>query len=155
MTRSRGAKPPSQRQLRVGEELRHVLAQLLNAGAANDPDLAGASITVSEVRVSPDLKNAAVFVLPLAGRNEQSVMAALKRAAPFFRRRLAEEVVLRYAPRLSFQLDRSFAEADRIERLLASERVRRDLSAEEGEEAERERPATEDDAEETGGHGQG
>ncbi len=128
MTRSRGAKAPSQRQLRVGEELRHVMARLLNAGEAHDPDLAGASITVSEVRVSPDLKNATVFFLPLAGRNEAAVLAALKRAAPFFRHRLAEEMTLRFTPRLSFQLDRSFEEADRIERLLHSERVRQDLS---------------------------
>ncbi|SMF74559.1 ribosome-binding factor A [Tistlia consotensis] len=137
MTRSRGAKAPSQRQLRVGEELRHVMARLLNAGEAHDPDLAGASITVSEVRVSPDLKNATVFVLPLAGRQEASVLAALKRAAPFFRHRLAEEMTLRFTPRLSFQLDHSFEEADRIERLLHSERVRQDLAAEgEAEQAE-------------------
>lgn len=134
MAGSRGGKAPSQRQLRVGEELRHLMARLLNAGEAHDPDLAGASITVSEVRVSPDLKNATVFVLPLAGRNESTILSALKRAAPFFRHRLAEELALRYTPRLSFQLDRSFDEAERVERLLAKERVRRDLDPEaEGE----------------------
>lgn len=127
MTRSRGPKAPTQRQLRVGEELRHLMARLFAADEAHDPDLAGASITVSEVRVSPDLKNATVFVLPLGGQNAAVVLAALKRAAPFFRRRLAEELTLRYTPRLAFQLDRSFDEAERVERLLASERVRRDL----------------------------
>ncbi|MEX0759885.1 MAG: 30S ribosome-binding factor RbfA [Tistlia sp.] len=127
MTRSRGPKAPTQRQLRVGEELRHLMARLFAAGEAHDPDLADASITVSEVRISPDLKNATVFVLPLAGRDEAVVLAALKRAAPYFRRRLAEQLTLRYTPSLDFQLDRTFDEAERVERLLASERVRRDL----------------------------
>lgn len=120
-------KAPSQRQLRVGEQLRHLLAEALRAGHVRDPDLRDASITVTEVRVSPDLKNATAFVMPLAGRDLETVIAALGRAAPFFRRELAREAQLRYAPRLTFQPDRSFAEAERINTLLQGERVRRDL----------------------------
>ena len=120
-------KAPSQRQLRVGEQLRHLLAEALRAGHVRDPDLRDASITVTEVRVSPDLKNATAFVMPLAGRDLETVIAALGRAAPFFRRELAREAQLRYAPRLTFQPDRSFAEAERINTLLQGARVRRDL----------------------------
>lgn len=120
-------KAPSQRQLRVGEQLRHLLAEALRTGHVRDPDLRDASITVTEVRVSPDLKNATAFVMPLAGRDLETVIAALGRAAPFFRRELAREAQLRYAPRLTFQPDRSFAEAERINTLLQGERVRRDL----------------------------
>ncbi|WP_366556338.1 30S ribosome-binding factor RbfA [Aquibaculum sediminis] len=128
MTRSKG-KAPSQRQLRVGELLRHELARLINDGVAHDPALRAASITVSEVRVSPDIKNATAFVLPLAGQNRDAILPALKRAAPYFRRRLADVVELRYTPRLDFRLDTSFDEAERIDRLLGSERVRQDTEA--------------------------
>lgn len=126
MTRSKG-KAPSQRQLRVGELLRHELARLINEGTAHDPALREASITVSEVRVSPDLKNATAFVLPLAGEDREAILPALRRAAPFFRHLLAANVELRHTPRLDFRLDTSFDEADRIDRLLHSDRVRRDL----------------------------
>jgi len=136
MTRSKG-RAPSQRQLRVGELLRHELARLVNEGAASDPVLHGASITVSEVRVSPDMKNATAFVLPLAGSDSERVLPALRRAAPFFRHRLAERVELRHTPRLDFRLDLSFDEAERIGRLLHGEKVRRDLlPGEPGEEQE-------------------
>lgn len=134
MTRSRG-RAPSQRQLRVGELIRHELARLLNDGAASDPILREASITVSEVRVSPDMKNATAFILPLAGSDSERVLAALRRASPFFRHRLAEQVELRHTPRLDFRLDLSFDEAERIERLLQGEKVRRDLEAGEPGEA--------------------
>lgn len=132
MSRSKG-KAPSQRQLRVGELLRHELARLMNDGSAHDPALRGASITVSEVRVSPDIKNATAFVLPLAGEERDSVLPALRRAAPYFRRRLAEVVELRYTPQLDFRLDTSFDEAERIDRLLHSERVRQDIEASESQ----------------------
>ena len=132
MARSKG-KAPSQRQLRVGELIRHELARLLNDGTAHDPVLRSASITVSEVRTSPDIKNATAFVLPLAGEERDKILSALARAAPFYRRRLAENVELRYTPRLSFQLDTSFDEAERIERLLASERVRQDIDRDSGD----------------------
>src|SRR6266404_8402809 len=82
----------SQRQLRVGEELRHVLAQLLRPGELRDPALREATVTVTEVRVSPDLKNATAFVMPLAGTNAEEIMAGLKRSAPFLRGRVARMV---------------------------------------------------------------
>ena len=128
MARSKG-KAPSQRQLRVGEVIRHELARLLNDGTAHDPVLRSVSITVSEVRLSPDIKNATAFVMPLAGQDREEVVAALRRAAAYFRRRLAEEVELRYTPQLDFRLDTTFEEAERIERLLDSDKVRRDIEA--------------------------
>lgn len=122
MTRSRShaARPAAatQRQLRVGEELRHAIARLIERGELRDPDLAGRSITVTEVRVSPDLKNATVFVMPLGGRGEAETLAALKRAQAHIRGVVAHEVRLRHAPRFSFQLDTSFDNAVRIETLL-------------------------------------
>ncbi len=117
MTR-RAGKSPSQRQLRVGEELRHVLAALLERGELRDPGLKGASVTVTEVRISPDLRNATAFVLPLGGGDATAVVAALTRARPFLRRRLARDVKLRYAPDISFQADTSFDSAVHIEALL-------------------------------------
>ncbi|WP_022727730.1 30S ribosome-binding factor RbfA [Fodinicurvata sediminis] len=126
MTRSSG-KPPTQRQLRVGEQLRHQLSTIVNAGHARDPDLQGVNVTVSEVRVSPDLKNATAFVLPLGGQEVDPVVAALNRASAFFRKELGAQSDLRYTPRLSFQMDSSFDEAQRVEELLRRERVRRDL----------------------------
>src|SRR5213596_92704 len=96
------ANPPSQRQLRVGEELRHALAQLLRPGELRDPALRDANITVTEVRVSPDLKNATAFVMPLAGANTADVMAGLKCSAPFLKARVARTVELRQAPNIAF-----------------------------------------------------
>ncbi len=121
------AGPRSQRQLRVGEEMRHALAAILREGHFRDPDLAGASITVTEVRVSPDLKAATAFVMPLAGEGRETVLAALKRAAPYLRARLAEHLSLRSAATLSFQLDTAFDTAERIEGLLHRPEVARDL----------------------------
>ena len=112
------AKAPSQRQLRVGEELRHALAMLLERGELRDPELQGVSITVTEVRASPDLKNATVYVMPLGGGEEPTVVAALKRAAPYLRGRLARSVTLKYTPALQFEVDHSFAEAERIQTIL-------------------------------------
>src|SRR4029077_8230827 len=89
-----GPRAASQRQLRVGEELRHVLAQLLRPGELRDPALRDANVTVTEVRVSPDLKNATAFVMPLAGANSDAVMAGLRRGAPFLRNRIAHLVEL-------------------------------------------------------------
>lgn len=128
MTRSRGS-PPSQRQLRVGEEVRHALSEILGGAALRDPDLAGAAITVTEVRISPDLKNATAFVMPLGGGELEVKVAALRRAAPFLRGEVARRVKLRFAPRLSFEPDRSFDAAGRIDSLLRGERLRRDLES--------------------------
>ena len=112
-------KKTGQRPLRVGEELRHVLAQILERGELRDPDLAGAVVTVTEVRMSPDLRNATVFVSPLGGTDSEKIVAALRRAAPFLRRRVADTVQLRYAPNLRIELDTSFDYAQLIGRRLA------------------------------------
>lgn len=115
----RSFRAPGQRQLRVGEELRHVIARLLDRGALSDPALSGVSITVSEVRVSPDLKNATVFVTPLGGEGSAEVIKALNHAQPYLRGLVARAVRLRFAPRFNFVLDTSFDYAGRIERILA------------------------------------
>jgi ribosome-binding factor A len=117
----------SQRQLRVGEELRHALAKILSDGECRDPVLENASITVTEVRMSPDLRRATAFVMPLAGANAAEALAGLKRSAIFLRGRVAREVALRNAPDLFFALDDSFDRAHRIAALLARPEVARDL----------------------------
>jgi ribosome-binding factor A len=114
---------PSQRQLRVGEGLRHVLAELLIRGEVHDPLLAESHITVSEVRVSPDLRQADVFVIELGGNLRAEVRNALSRAAPRLRGEVARRLHLKFAPALSFQADTTFGEAARIEALLAAERA--------------------------------
>jgi ribosome-binding factor A len=121
------ARPASQRQLRVGEELRHALAGLLRPGELRDPALCDADITVSEVRVSPDLKNATAFVMPLGGAKAEEIMAGLKRSAPFLRGRLARIVELRQVPNLAFAFDTAFDSAQRIAALLHRPEVARDL----------------------------
>ncbi len=118
----RVGKTPSQRQLRVGEELRHALAAVLERGEVRDPGLKGTSVTVTEVRISPDLRNATAFVLPLGGGDAAAVVAALTRARPFLRRRMARDVKLRHAPDISFQADTSFDTAGHIEALLKDPR---------------------------------
>ena len=118
---------PSQRQLRVGEELRHLLAELLERGEMRDPDLRGASITVTAVDVSPDLRNATAFMMPLGGQDAQRLLAAMRRAAPWFRARVGERAGLRHAPEIHFEIDRTFDEADRIGSLLRRPDVARDL----------------------------
>ncbi|MGH7092038.1 MAG: 30S ribosome-binding factor RbfA [Stellaceae bacterium] len=123
-----GAKAASQRQLRVGEELRHALAGLLRPGQLRDPALANASITVSEVRLSPDLRNATAFVMPLGGANVIEILAGLRRSAPFLKGRLARMVTLRQVPNLRFALDEAFDTAAHIAGLLARPEVARDLS---------------------------
>lgn len=117
----------SQRQLRVGEELRHALAQLLRPGTLRDPALREANITVSEVRVSPDLKNATAFVMPLAGADADQIIAALKRSAVFLKGQVARMVELRQVPNIVFALDGAFDNAARIATLLARPEVERDL----------------------------
>jgi len=134
-SRAGRAAGPSQRQLRVGEELRHLLAQILGHGDLRDPALAGLTVTVTEVRVSPDLKNATAFVVPLGGGNLDEAVAALNHAAGFFRGRLGGELRLRYVPRVVFAADRSFDAAERIEEILARPRVHRDVAADAGNDA--------------------
>jgi ribosome-binding factor A len=123
----RSGRERSQRQLRVGEVIRHALVDILARGEVHDPGLAGVSLTVSEVRVSPDLRNATVFVLPLGGMHTDETLAALRRAAPFLRHKLGESLTMRYLPSLSFAADTGFDEGARVDRLLRSDRVRRDV----------------------------
>ena len=118
---------PSQRQLRVGEELRHALSAVLMRGDLRDPALSDVSITVTEVRVSPDLRNATAFIMPLGGDNTDEVLAALKRASAFLRGQVSRQVRLKYSPSLSFQADQSFDEAQRIDDALRRPEVVRDL----------------------------
>lgn len=131
--RSRSAAGPSQRQLRVGTEIRHALSSTLQRGEVRDPDLEGVSITVTEVRLSPDLRNATAFVMPLGGGNLEKILPALRRVAPFLRRQIASSVSLKYNPQLSFQADQSFEEASKIGRVLNSPAVQRDLQKSETE----------------------
>jgi ribosome-binding factor A len=130
--RSHRDRGPSQRQLRVGELIRHTLADLLERGEIHDPELAGIVVTVTEVRPSPDLRSAMVYVMPLGGGHEAETLEALSRAAPYLRRRVAAAVDLRFAPQLRFALDTTFDSAARIERLLHSPEVARDLAPEPG-----------------------
>jgi ribosome-binding factor A len=114
----RRGKEPSQRQLRVGEVVRHALISALASGEIRDPGLDGVSVTVTEVSLSPDLRNATAYVMPLGGVNTAEVVEALQRAAPFLRRLVAGRVELRSVPALSFVADASFDNADRIDELL-------------------------------------
>lgn len=125
-------KAPSQRQLRVGEELRHVLAGILARGELRDPHLAGRSITVSEVRVSPDMRNATAYVMPLGGDDAGEIVAALNHAAAFLSGEIGRRVMLKFTPALQFEIDTVFDEAQRIDRLLREPGVARDL-AQDGE----------------------
>ena len=124
---SSGPRPASQRQLRVGEELRHLLAELLRPGELRDPALREANVTVTEVRLSPDLRNATAFVMPLGGEKAEEIMAGLRRSAPFLKARLARMVELRHVPNIAFAFDNAFDSAARISALLTSPAVERDL----------------------------
>ncbi|MFC3230839.1 30S ribosome-binding factor RbfA [Marinibaculum pumilum] len=114
------AAAPSQRQLRVGEALRHELAGLLNRGDLHDPELAGRSITVTEVRTSPDLRNATAFVMPLGGSDAGAIVAALNRAAPHLQGQLGRQLRLKFSPQLRFAMDDTFEHVARMERLLSA-----------------------------------
>lgn len=124
----RGHSAPGPRPLRVGEELRHALAHIFEQGRLHDPALSGLALTVTEVRVSPDLKNATAYVMPLAGAHAGEALAALKRASGFLRRELAQMVELRVVPTIGFALDTSFEHASRIDALLHRPEVARDLA---------------------------
>lgn len=113
-------KRPSQRQLRVAEEVRHTLVNIIQRGELQDPELVNISVTVSEVRISSDLKNATAFVAPLGGGEAEALIVAMERAASFIRQRMAQKLSLKYVPKISFQADRSFDYADRIGALLES-----------------------------------
>ena len=127
---------PSQRQLRVGEMLRHALAELLRRDEIRDPDLLGVSVTVTQVKPSPDMRHATAFVEPLGGKNAKAVVDALNRHKGFIRGEIGHQIALKFTPDFRFVEDTSFAEAERIESLLKSSRVARDLDAERSEDDE-------------------
>jgi ribosome-binding factor A len=117
----------SQRQLRVGELIRHALAEMLTRGEVHDPVLEGHLITVPEVRMTADLRLATIYVMPLGGRETDAVLAALARNQRYLRGEIAKRVNLKFAPEIRFRLDERFDEAERIEKLLRTPAVRRDL----------------------------
>ena len=133
--KSRGgasAKGPSQRMLRVGELIRHKVAEMLVRGELHDDVIAGHSITIPEVRLSPDLKLATVYVMPLGGKDIKPVIEALMRHRKYIRAQVAHTLDLRYAPDLRFREDETFEEATRIDRLLDSPKVKQDTMKKEG-----------------------
>ena len=121
----------SQRQLRVGELVRHAMAELLARGEVHDPVIEGHLITVPEVRMTADLRLATVYIMPLAGRDADEVLAALERNKKFLRGEIAHRVNLKFAPDIRFRVDERFAEAERIDKLLRSPEVKRDLTKDE------------------------
>ena len=127
--RGRREAGPSQRQLRAGELVRHALAEILREEDVSDPALAAVSVTVTEARLSPDLRHALVFVEPLGGVHAGDVVDGLNRSAKFLRGRLGHAIELKFIPDLKFAHDESFEEAARIDRLLAKPEVARDLAA--------------------------
>lgn len=136
MTSPPGARGPSQRQQRVAELVRHALAEVLQRGEVQDPVLASHVVTIPEVRMSPDLKLATAYVMPLGGKDERAVLEALERNRKALRTEVARRLSnMRYAPDLRFRRDETFDEAARIDALLNSEKVRRDTEREPGNEA--------------------
>ncbi|MGD9827295.1 MAG: 30S ribosome-binding factor RbfA [Hyphomicrobiaceae bacterium] len=118
---------PTQRQLRIGEVIRHKLAEMLTRGEIHDEVLGTHVVTIPEVRMSPDLKLATVYVMPLGGEDIDPVLAALERNRRYIRGEIAHTLNLRFAPNLRFRRDETFEEASRIEMLLHSDKVRRDI----------------------------
>jgi len=122
--------PPSggsQRQLRVGELVRHALADMLTRGDVHDPVIEGHMITIPEVRVTADLRLATIYVMPMGGRDAEEVVAAFERNKKYLRTEIAHRINLKFAPDIRFRVDDRFAEAERIDRLLRSPDVKRDL----------------------------
>jgi ribosome-binding factor A len=124
---SQKATGPSQRQLRVGELIRHALAEMLARGEIHDEVLAAHVVTIPEVRMSPDLRLASIYVMPLGGKHVKEVLSALERNKRYIRGKIAHTVNLKFAPDIRFLPDETFDEAERIDRLLASDKVRQDL----------------------------
>ncbi len=124
----------SQRQLRVGELVRHAMAEMLTRGDVHDPVIEGHLITVPEVRMSADLRLATIYVMPLGGRDAEEVVAALEHHKKFLRTEIAHRVNLKFAPDIRFRVDERFAEAERIDKLLRSPEVKRDLDHDEDSE---------------------
>ena len=129
-----GPTGPSQRQLRVGEMLRHALADILRQNEIRDPDLIGVSVTITQVKPSPDMRYATVYCEPLGGENAQAVIAALNRHKGFLRGEMGHRIATKFTPDLRFVEDQSFAEAQKIETILKSPEVQRDLGKQEDDE---------------------
>lgn len=126
---------PGQRQLRVGERIRHILAEVFRREELGDPVLSQTSlITITAVEIGPDLKHATAYVMPLGGKNAEAIVKALNGAAGYFRSEIGPELDLRYTPKISFRLDNSFENAAHVEGLLRQERVQKDIVKEEEEE---------------------
>jgi len=126
-------KAPGQRQLRVGEEIRHVLARIFERETLRDPALVDVRLTVTEVRPSADLRHARVYVVPLGGGDMSKILPGLQRVKPFLRREMAAQVTMKFIPDLSFAADNSFDEAAHILTLLHKPEVARDLQAHESD----------------------
>jgi ribosome-binding factor A len=124
-----GSQGPSQRQLRVGEMLRHALADVLRDNEIRDPELDGVSVTVTQVKPSPDMRYATVYCEPLGGKNGKAIVAALNRHKGFLRGEMGHRIAMKFTPDLRFVEDQSFAEAQKIENILKSPEVQRDLTA--------------------------
>src|SRR6185503_10947720 len=124
----------SQRQLRVGELVRHALADMLTRGDVHDPVIERHMITIPEVRVTADLRLATIYVMPLGGRDTEEVVAAFERHKKFLRAKIAHRINLKFAPDIRFRVDDRFAEAERIDKLLHSPEVQRDLKHDEDSE---------------------
>jgi ribosome-binding factor A len=131
--RDSGTPGGSQRQLRVGELVRHAIADMLTRGDVHDPVIEGHLITVPEVRMSADLRLATIYIMPLAGRDADEVVAAFDRHKKFLRGEIAHRINLKFAPDIRFRIDERFAEAERIDKLLRSPAVKRDLEHEDDE----------------------
>src|SRR4051794_29523492 len=127
--RERPSAGASQRQLRVGELIRHAMAEMLSRGEVHDPVIEAHLITVPEVRMSPDLRLATIYVMPLGGKDEQRVVEALERNKKFLRGEIAHRVNLKFAPEIRFRVDERFDEAERIEKILRTPEDRRDLES--------------------------
>ncbi len=123
---------PSQRQLRVGELIRHALAEMLSRSEIHDPVIEAHMITIPEVSMTPDLRLATVYVMPLGGKDAKPVIAALERNKKFLRGEIARRINLKFAPDLRFRFDERFDEAERIEKILRTPEVRRDLESKDG-----------------------
>jgi ribosome-binding factor A len=124
---SKTGKGPTQRMLRIGELVRHIVAELLIRGEIHDDVLASHVVSISEVRISSDLKLATAYVMPLGGKDTEKVIAALERHKKFIRAEVAQTLDLKYAPDIRFREDETFEEVSRIDRLLFSDKVRRDV----------------------------
>jgi ribosome-binding factor A len=129
-----GSNGPSQRQLRVGEMLRHALAEVLRENEIRDPDLEGVSVTITQIKPSPDMRYATVYCEPLGGKNARAIVAALNRHKGFLRGEMGHRIAIKFTPDLRFVEDESFAEAEKIETILKSPEVQRDLTATHDEE---------------------